>query len=116
MVKDVADIASVIGVRTKDPGTDTDNVICRGDVVAGYRPQSRVVVARGVVGKRALADSRVRAASYIIVPALSTLGRVGATVVLKQCLITGGRVSIVIGVAEKCKRTIGRVLDAVLVV
>ena len=49
MTKNAADIAAIAHIRTYDPGTDTDNITSRGDIVAGPKAQGRVGAAGAIV-------------------------------------------------------------------
>ena len=87
--EDLADIAAAANVRTV--GTDTNNVIGRGDVEARTSAQGDIVVADGVAKERSITDSRVKAAIGIVKKRLQTVGRVvAAGGIAKKRLNTSG--------------------------
>ena len=111
MAKDAADIATVAHVRTI--GADTDNVIGRGDVVAGKRSQRRVEEAGGVAAERNNTIGRVVVAGGVEIERRRARGCVVvAGGVRREGNLTNGRVAEAGGVGLKCANTDGRVLSA----
>ena len=76
---DVADIATVAHVCTKDVIADTDNIVGRGDVHAGRNPKCKVVVARRVAKERRRFNGSVEVASGIAVEGINLTRRVVVT-------------------------------------
>ena len=95
MVKDVADVATVVHIRAT--GADTDNVSGRGDVAASGKAQGGVRATGSILTERTITDCCVALA-----------GRVG-----KERDKTDGRVDVAGCVAMECTRTVGGVLDEV---
>ena len=90
MAKNVVDKATIVHVRTL--GADADNVTGRGDVEAGTKAQSHVVVT-GAVSERVIADGRIRVARGVATERLLANGCVpGADGVVKERVITVTRV------------------------
>ena len=66
MAKDAVDIAAVAYVLAREVGADTDNVISRGDAVAGSSTQGDVADPGGVVIKRKITIGRVETDDGVI--------------------------------------------------
>ena len=74
MVKNVADKAAVVCVRTEDSGTNTDNVTGRGDATACIFPQGCVTVAGAAKKQRISTDGRVAVAAGVVTERVSADG------------------------------------------
>jgi aldehyde:ferredoxin oxidoreductase len=91
LVKNVADVATVVHIRAT--GADTDNVSGRGDVAASGKAQGGVRATGSILTERTITDCCVALA-----------GRVG-----KERVKTDGRVVVTGCVVLEQERTAGRV-------
>jgi hypothetical protein len=91
LVKDVADVATVVHIRAT--GADTDNVSGRGDVAASGKAQGGVRATGSILTKRTITDCCVALAGGIA----------------KERVKTDGGIAEAFGVAMECRRTVGRV-------
>jgi len=130
LIPDIPDVTAVARVLTADAVADTDNVIGRGDTVASFIAQGRVMVAAGVVGQRGTTTgrvvtpggvtekgqttrSRIAASGGVRTQCFKTVGRVVASFgVAKKRIKTDGRVAVAGRIAKECERSIGGVADA----
>jgi len=130
LIPDIPDVTAIAHVLTADTVADTDNVIGRGDTVASFIAQGRVMVAAGVVGQRSTTTgrvvtpggvtekgqttrSRIAASGGVRTQCFKTVGRVVASFgVAKKRIKTDGRVAVAGRIAKECERSIGGVADA----